>query len=360
MPTTLADLATLVGGRLSGVDSVNNVTVTISGATILDVAVAGELTLVDHADRAPLLQKSPAAAAIVPRDFPESDKPTIQVDDVHVAFAKAVIHFRPPRSRKRGEISPAAWISPTAHIGDDVEVYPGATIGDDVVLGDNVTIHPGVRILPGCVIGRDTTIFPNAVLYEETCIGERVIIHAGAVIGAYGFGYRQVDGAHQLAAQLGYVVIGDDAEIGACATVDRGTYGATTIGDGSKIDNLVQIGHNCRLGKHNLICGQVGIAGSTTTGDYVVMAGQAGVRDHVHIGDRAVLCSKAGISNNVGDGEVMLGQPATPLRRQKLQMAAIAKLPEMRRDFRKLQHQLVELQQKLGIETTVTPDEQAA
>jgi UDP-3-O-[3-hydroxymyristoyl] glucosamine N-acyltransferase len=245
-------------------------------------------------------------------------------------------------------------------LGADVEVHPGATIGDDVVIGDNVTIHSGVRIMPGCVVGRDTTIFPNAVLYEETRIGERVIIHAGAVIGAYGFGYRQVDGAHQLSAQLGYVVIGNDVEIGACATVDRGTYGATIIGDGSKIDNLVQVAHNCRLGKHNLICGQVGIAGSTTTGDYVVMAGQVGVRDHVHIGQGAVLCSMAGISNNVADGEIMLGQPATPLRRQKVQMAAIAKLPEMRREFRKLQQQLTELQQRLGVEATISPDEQAA
>jgi UDP-3-O-[3-hydroxymyristoyl] glucosamine N-acyltransferase len=142
--------------------------------------------------------------------------------------------------------------------------------------------------------------------------------------------------------------------------VDRGTYGATTIGEGSKIDNLVQVAHNCRLGKHNLICGQVGIAGSTTTGDYVVMAGQVGVRDHVHIGRGAVLCSMAGVSNHVPEGEIMLGQPATPLRRQKLQMAAIAKLPEMRREFRQLQHQLAELQKQMGIGVQLAPDEQAA
>jgi UDP-3-O-[3-hydroxymyristoyl] glucosamine N-acyltransferase len=355
MPTTLGDLATLVGGRLNGPPAT-----TIHGVAILDVAVTGEITLVDHADRAPLLAKSASTAAIVPSDFPPTDKSTITVDDVHAAFALVVNHFRPHKPRPRGGVSMHAWVSSTARLGKDAEVYPGATIGDEVVVGDGVTIHSGVRILAGCTIGANTTIFPNAVLYENCRLGERVIVHAGAVIGAYGFGYKQVDGSHQLSAQLGYVVLGDDVEIGACATVDRGTYGATTVGDGSKIDNLVQVAHNCRLGKHNLICGQVGIAGSTTTGDYVVMAGQVGVRDHVHIGQRAVLCSMAGISNNVPDGEIMLGQPATPLRRQKLQMAAIAKLPEMRREFRRLQHQLAELQKQMGIEVQITPDEQAA
>lgn len=360
MPTTLAELATLVGGRLCGANSIVADSIVIGGAAILDEAVAGEITLVDHADRAMLLQKSAATAALVPPDFPHGEKPTIVVADVHEAFARIVNHFRPRRTRQPAGISPAAWISPSAQLAADVEVHPGATVGDDVVIGSSVTIHAGVRIMAGCVIGSGTTIFPNAVLYEESQVGERVIIHAGAVIGAYGFGYRQVNGEHKISAQLGYVVLGDDVEIGACATVDRGTYGATTIGDGTKIDNLVQVAHNCRLGKHNLICGQVGIAGSTTTGDYVVMAGQVGVRDHVHIGQSAVLCSKAGISNNVADGEIMLGQPATSLRRQKLQMAAIAKLPEMRREFRRLQQQLAEVQKQMGIEGQLNNEEQAA
>lgn len=355
MPTALGDLATLVDGRLKG-----PATLLIQGVAILDVAEAGEITLVDHADRASMLAKSAASAAIVPNEFPVSDRPTIEVADVHTAFARIVNHFRPQKSRSRSGVSMHAWVSSSVQLGSDVEVQPGASIGDDVTIGNGSTIHSGVRILPGCVIGANTTIFPNAVLYENCQIGERVIIHAGAVIGAYGFGYKQIDGSHVLSAQLGFVVLGNDVEIGACATIDRGTYGATVIGDGSKIDNLVQVAHNCRLGKHNLICGQVGIAGSSTTGDYVVMAGQVGVRDHVHIGKGVVLCSMAGVSNNVSDGEIMLGQPATPLRRQKLQMAAIAKLPEMRRDFRQLQNQITELQKQLGIQSQIASDEQAA
>jgi UDP-3-O-[3-hydroxymyristoyl] glucosamine N-acyltransferase len=213
--------------------------------------------------------------------------------------------------------------------------------------------------MAGCILGENVTMFPNSVAYEDTRIGDRSIIHAGAVLGCYGFGYREHEGRHELSAQLGNVELGADVEIGACATVDRGTYGPTSVGDGTKIDNLVQIAHNCQIGKHNLICSQVGIAGSTSTGDRVVMAGQVGVRDHVHIGAGAVLCSKAGVSNHVDDGEVMLGQPATPLRRQKLQMAAIAKLPEMRREFRQLQQQLAQLQ-SLVVEPEQPPGEQAA
>jgi UDP-3-O-[3-hydroxymyristoyl] glucosamine N-acyltransferase len=360
MPTsvvsaTLAELSQLISGELRG-----DGTTALRGIATLDAAQAGEITLADHRDRASALEVSPATAAVVPLDFPPSAKPTIAVADVHTAFATLVRHFRPPRTRTRHGISPQAWVSPTARLAADVEVHPGATIDDDVVIGPRCTIHAGVRILAGCVIGCDTTIFPNAVLYEDTRVGDRVLIHAGAVLGAYGFGYREVDGTHQLSAQLGNVVIASDVEIGACATVDRGTYGSTSIGEGTKIDNLVQIGHNCRLGKHNLICGQVGIAGSTTTGDHVVMAGQVGVRDHVHIGSRAVLCSKAGVPNNVPEGEIVLGQPATPLRRQKLQMAAIAKLPEMRHDFRKLQQQVEQMQQQLLEVLSPSSDERAA
>lgn len=355
MPTTLAQLAQLVDGRLTGEGDLP-----IAGAATLDVVTCDQITLADHADRAAELANSVAAAAIVNSEVGLCEKPTIQVDDVHTAFAKVVAHFRPQRTRKPVGLSPAASISPSAQLGEGVEVHPGASIGDEAVVGDGSIIHAGARVMDGCQIGANVTIFPNAVLYEDTQVGDRAIIHAGAVLGAYGFGYKETEGRHELSAQLGYVEIGADVEIGACATVDRGTYGPTVIGEGSKIDDSVQIAHNCRLGKHNLICGQVGIAGSTTTGDYVIMAGQVGVRDHVHIGERAVLCSKAGISNNIDDGEVVLGQPATPLRKQKLQMAAISKLPEMRKQFKAMQRELAELQQQLDACNEPTNNDQAA
>jgi UDP-3-O-[3-hydroxymyristoyl] glucosamine N-acyltransferase len=156
------------------------------------------------------------------------------------------------------------------------------------------------------------------------------------------------------------VRIGCDVEIGACTTIDRGTYGATSIGDGTKIDNLVQIAHNCRIGRHNLICSQVGIAGSTTLGDYVVIGGQAGVRDHVHIGSRAMLSAMAGITNDVPDGAVMLGIPATPEREQKLKLAALAKLPEMRQEFKALRRAVAALEKSLAVPTARRETDQAA
>jgi UDP-3-O-[3-hydroxymyristoyl] glucosamine N-acyltransferase len=337
MPTTLGDLARLVGGALWGDASIE-----LTGAATLGLARAGEITLADHADRDRELAASPAAAVIAAPEVECSGKPAIVVKDVHAAFAAAVSHFRPPRERVRSGVSPRAIVSTTATLGADVEIHAGATIGDHCDIGPGTTIHAGVQIMSDCVIGAGVSIFPNAVIYENTRIGDRAIIHAGAVVGAYGFGYRTVDGRHQLSAQLGHVEIGSDVEVGAATTIDRGTYGPTVIGEGTKIDNLVMIAHNCRLGRHNLICSQVGIAGSTTTGDYVVMAGQVGVRDHVHIGERAVLCSKAGVSNDVEPGVEMLGAPAAPLRQAKLQMAAVAKLPEMRRQFRALQRQFDE------------------
>ncbi|MEC7697186.1 MAG: UDP-3-O-(3-hydroxymyristoyl)glucosamine N-acyltransferase, partial [Planctomycetota bacterium] len=213
----------------------------------------------------------------------------------------------------------------------------GATIGDDVTIGDRATIHAGVTVMAGCHIGDDVTLFPNAVLYENTVVGPRSIIHAGAVLGAYGFGYSTEGGRHLLSAQLGYVTVGNDVEIGASTTIDRGTYGPTEIGEGTKIDNLVMIAHNCRIGRHNIICSQVGIAGSTTTGDYVVMAGQVGVRDHVHIGSRAVLGAMAGVIGDIPDGECYAGIPATPMREQSFKLAALARLPEMRKQLKRLQ-----------------------
>jgi UDP-3-O-[3-hydroxymyristoyl] glucosamine N-acyltransferase len=200
--------------------------------------------------------------------------------------------------------------------------------------------------MAGTRIGAGTEIFPNAVLYENTQVGSRCIIHSGAVLGAYGFGYKPTADGYRISAQLGWVEIADDVEIGAGTTIDRGTYGPTVIGTGTKLDNLVMIAHNCRLGRHNMICSQVGVAGSTTTGDWVVMAGQVGVRDHVHIGDKAVLGARSGVSNDVEPGKTVLGEPAIDLRDRKLQLATMSKLPDMRKDLKDLVNRVAALEQK--------------
>lgn len=339
----LQNLAELVRGQLLGDGQTE-----ISDAAVLRDVQAGQITFIDQADKLPKLIGSPAAAAIVPQATAIEGLPAIVVTDVHAAFAAVYCHFHPRRERKRIGVSPAAHVSATARLAEDVEIHPGAVIGDDVEIGRGTTIHSGAQIMAGCKLGRDVTIYPNAVLYDDTKVGDRAIIHAAAVIGADGFGYRLVDGRHRAAAQLGYVEIGPDVEIGAGTTIDRGTYGPTRIGEGTKIDDQVMIAHNCQIGRHNLLCAQAGIAGSSSTGDYVVMAGQVGVRDHVHIGSRSVLGAKAGVMNNVPEGECWLGAPAVAEREQWLRFAAIAKLPEMRRELKRLQRTVEALEQRAG------------
>lgn len=340
---TLGELALLVDGQVVGPANL-----AICGAAPLRDAVPGEITLADGADRGRTLADSQAAAVVCPRSFTPEDRPAILVDDVHAAFAKIVLHFRPRRQAKRIGISRMSAISTSAVLGANVDVHPFATIGDEVTIGDGSTIHAGVHIMAGCRIGRDVTIFPGAVLYENTVVGDRTVIHAAAVLGAYGFGYELVDGRHRLSAQLGNVVVGADVEIGAGTTIDRGTYGPTFIGEGTKIDDQVMIAHNCRLGRHNMLCSQVGVAGSASTGDYVVLAGQVGVRDHVHIGSKTVVGAKGGIVNDVPENSRYIGIPATPEREQKLQLAALFKLPEMRRQVKAMQQTVDRLVEQIA------------
>ncbi|MGA2067417.1 MAG: UDP-3-O-(3-hydroxymyristoyl)glucosamine N-acyltransferase [Thermoguttaceae bacterium] len=342
MQATLAELATMVGGEVAGPGDL-----LVSGAAPLGDALAGQITLVDRQENCRGLAASAAVAVVCPRSFRPAAMPAIHVDDVHRAFAAIVVFFRPQRRRLRIGVSPLAVVSPTAKLAPNVDVYPLATIGPDVTIGAGSTIHSGVHILAGAQIGEEVTIFPNVVLYENTVVGPRCILHAGAVLGAYGFGYEQVDGRHCLTAQLGNVVLGADVEIGAGTTIDRGTYGPTVIGEGTKIDDLVMVAHNCHIGRYNMLCSQVGIAGSTVTGDYVVMAGQVGVRDHVRIGRGAVVGAKAGVINDIPDAARMIGIPATPERDQKVKQAAFARLPEMRQQLKQLQRTVAALVARL-------------
>lgn len=266
-----------------------------------------------------------------------NDKTVVCVEDPESAFAEIVQLFRPPVQRKRLGVSPAAYVSPTAEISEDVEIHPGAHIADGVTIGCGSVIFPNVTILENSIIGTNVKVYPNAVLYENTIVGDRSIIHAGAILGAYGFGYRTTEMGHTLSAQLGNVEIGSDVEVGANTTIDRGTYESTKVGHGSKIDNQVMIAHNCQIGEANLLCSQVGIAGSSSTGDRVVMAGQVGIGDHLSIGAESVLCAKSGVMHDLKGGQVYAGAPAVPARESMQSHALIAKLPEMRKKLKSLE-----------------------
>lgn len=341
MAQTLSQLAKLVNATVVGDGST-----VIENAVILSEAGPGDITLIDNVSRLDTLFNTQASAVVMPKSDLSVGIPALMVDDVHDAFTKIVKLFRPQRVAPQPFVSLQASIDPTAKIGVNVTIYPFAYVGAEAEIGDNVVLYPHSCVMAGAKIGENSVLYPGVVIHEDCIVGKRCILSAGASIGANGFGYKPVDGKHTLAAQLGNVILGDDVDVGANSCIDRGAYGPTRIGDGTKIDDQVMIGHNCQIGKHNLLCAQVGIAGSVTTGDYVVMAGQVGVRDHVTIGDLAILGAKCGVMNNIDPGAKMLGAPACPEREQLLKFALISKLPEFKKQIRDIENRLKKLEKE--------------
>ncbi len=335
---TLNEIAGWVGGRVVGDGSL-----LVYDALPLQDASLACITLADNAKYADKLAASPALAAVVPHDFPIGSKSLLIVDKPHAAFEVIIKKLRPQAASHFAGIHPAAHVDPSARIGLGTVIQPGACIAENVFIGQRCTIYSGVNIMAGCYVGDDCTLYPNVTLYPATILNERVLIHSSATLGAFGFGYRMVAGRHERTAQLGWVQIESDVEIGAGTTIDRGTYGATSNGEGTKNDNHLQNGNNRHNGKHNLLCAQVGIAGSSTTGDYVVMAGQVGIKDHVNISDKVTIGAQSGVMQDIATGQVMLGSPALPHKQTMLQIAATTRLPEMRKQIRDLQQQIEEL-----------------
>ncbi len=338
----LEELAALVGGTITGQPDLQ-----IAGAGSINRAGKAEITFVTSQKYFEDFLQSDAAAAVVSFQLDGNatpiGKPCIQVDDVKVAFGDIVALFKPLVEREPIGISRQAIVSPTAKISDDVCIHPGAVVMDNAEIGCGSVIFPNVTVMENCKIGANVRIFPGAVLYENTVVGDRSIIHAGVVLGAFGFGYKSSSGQHILSAQYGNVVIGDDVEIGSNSTIDRGSYDSTTVGAGTKIDDLVMIGHNSVVGEHNMYCSQVGIAGSCTMGDYVVMGGQVGLADHLTIGSQVSIGAKSGLMHDIPENQKYMGIPARPIREQMQIYANSARLPEMRKTLKKLVAQVESL-----------------
>jgi UDP-3-O-[3-hydroxymyristoyl] glucosamine N-acyltransferase len=335
VPITLSELASLVQGQLIGDGNLP-----ILGANPLGEAGAGDISFLESPKYLTCVDSCRASALIVPRSLTVKEFPVIQVDDPLLAFVAVVSHFQGPRTGLRPGIDVRAAVDYAARIGGETSIGPFSEVGAGTVIGARCQIHGRVSIGPRCTLGDEVTLYPGVVLYEGTVLGNRVVIHANSVIGADGFGYRFKEGQHVKVPQLGHVEIGDDVEIGACTTIDRGTFQATRIGSGTKIDNLVQVAHNCQIGRHNLLVSQMGIAGSSSTGDYVVVAGQVGIVDHAHIGAGAIIGAKAGVTKDVPPGQRMLGAPATPEREQKRILMSLEKLPDIRRDLKRIKQHL--------------------
>lgn len=329
------ELAARVQGRLVGSTSTR-----FTGARPLNQAGPTDVSFIADEAHERDLGRSHAGLLLAKPGRRHGSTPVIEVEDPLLAFLEVFRLFNPQTAHKGFGIHPTAVIDPTAVLGEGVDIHAQVTIGEGTRLGKRCRLFPGVVIGRNCVLGDDVTLHPNVVLYDGVVLGDRVEIHANAVIGADGFGYRTQNGCHVKIPQLAGVVIENDVEIGACTTIDRGTFEPTRIGQGTKIDNLVMIGHNCRIGRHNLLVSQVGIAGSCTTGDYVVMAGQVGVADHVNIGDGAVLGAQAGVHKDIPAGWRVLGAPARPEKDAKVILLSLDRLPEIRQDVRAIKKRL--------------------
>lgn len=330
-----SQIAEMVGGTLVG-DSDTPIT----GARALLEAGNHDLSFVADDRQQRNLAQTQAAALIAKPGIRHNTVPVIEVADPFAAFLRVYQHFHPELPAYEANIDPRAVIDPTATIGIGSYIGPNVVVGAGSIIGDRCTLHAGVTIGRHCKVGNDCTIYPHVVIYDGCSLGQRVILHAQAVIGADGFGYRLDKGKHVKIPQMAGVDIGDDVEVGAGTMIDRGTFEPTTVGQGTKIDNMVQIGHNCKIGKHNLLVSQVGIGGSSVTGDYVVIAGQVGVADHVHIGDQAVLGAQAGVPSDVPANTRVLGAPARPERDAKVILLSLDKLPALRQDVRKIKQHL--------------------
>lgn len=283
-------------------------------------------------------QQSHAGLIITTNNFAAAltDKQLLIVEKPYFTLMLLITHWQKLDTQNRiFRIHPAAAISADVRYEGEVDIASGVTIGQGCVLGKGVIIGSGCSIADNVIIGAGTRLYPNVSIYEDSVIGKNCILHSGVVIGSDGFGFMLMQGVQQKIPQVGNVVIGDNVEIGANSCIDRATLGTTRIGDGTKLDNLVQIGHNCQLGKHCILCSQVGLAGSTILGDYVYLAGQVGVAGHCKIGDRAMVGAQSGVSGDIPADGRYLGTPAMDAHLTKRVMAAKKHLPEIYRSFLK-------------------------
>lgn len=334
----LQEIASTVEGEVQGEGDPD-----LTGVAPIDRADPSDLSFVATPKYLPYVGATRAGALLIARehaaDAGSADRPLVLVDDVHRALARVLSALYPQPELEPG-VHPSAVVEAGAQLGRDVRVEAGALIGPDALIGDRCRIGAGSRVGPGCVLAEEVVLHPHATLYPGVRVGARTILHSGAQVGVDGFGYVVVDGRHQKVPQVGGCVIGADVEIGANATIDRGSVGDTEIGDGVKIDNLVHVGHNVRIGPHAIIVAQVGIAGSSRIGEYAVLGGQAGLAGHIQIGARAQIAGQAGVFGDVPAGETYSGYPARPHRESLRAQAALFRLPDVLKRLRALERRM--------------------
>ncbi len=338
---TVDEIAAAVKGTVHGDGSS-----VIKGVNGINEAGPDEVTFVANPKYKAALKSTRAGAVVV---APETEGPgltLIKTANPYAAFAKILVMFAPPAETPEG-ISPLAFIDEKAKIGEGVALGPFVTVREDAAVGENTTLGAGTYVGRGAAIGANCLIYPNVTVREGVTVGDRCIIHSGTVIGSDGFGFATEGGVHHKIPQIGVVVIEDDVEIGANCAVDRATMGETRIGRGSKLDNLIQIAHNVKIGEGTLIAAQTGIAGSTVLGKYCVLGGQVGVVPHIKIGDRATLAAQSGVTKSIREGETVFGRPARPLDEVKRREGRVALLEKYFKRVKKLELEVAELKRRL-------------
>lgn len=316
----------------------------VGGIATLEDAGPDELSFLANAKYEPTLRTTKAGAVIVAQGQSTPDGMTVlRVKDPYAAWCMLMVHIYGHRRHPGQGVHPDAVVHETASIGEGANIHHGVTIAANVVMGRNAVVYPGCHVAEGCRLGDDCVLFPNVVIYDGCVLGDRVTIHAGTVIGEDGLGYAPVGEKWHKIPQVGHVEIGSDVEIGSNCSIDRASLGRTVIGAGTKFSNLIAIGHGTRIGEDCMFVAQVGIAGSVTVGRHVTMAGKVGVAGHLKIGEHAQFGAMSGVIRDVAPKAKMLGIPATDMREAFKSMSLVMKLPEMRKQIKRLESQVAEL-----------------
>ena len=343
MEMRIKDIADFIGGTVQGDESR-----VITGVSSLEDAGPKEITFAGDPKYLSQIHALKAGAVIIPQDIALEDTAAcgaavLRVENPRLSFFRLVSQFHPPKAIQAG-IAPSAVIGAGARLGQNVCIEANVVLGDNVTLGDNCRIMANTYVGDDTVMGDSVTLKPNVTLMERTRLGDHVLIHSGTVIGSDGFGFTPADGGHEKLPHTGHVEIGNHVEIGACNTIDRGTLGTTTLGNGVKTDNQVHIAHNVKIGDNTLVVAQVGIAGSATIGKNVILAGKSAVSGHLSVGDGTIVGPWTGVSGDVEPGQIVSGVPHMPHKTWLKSANIISRLPGMRKALLALERRVAAME----------------